>query len=62
MDLMHPEEMGGCNPHLLRHAAAIFRDIGRVVIGAEAAVEAGIDAAGHAALAREEGVPQARNG
>src|SRR5205807_1059978 len=47
---------------LLRHAPAIFHHLGLVVIGAKSAVEARIDAFGHAALAGEEGVAQARDG
>ena len=45
---------------VLRHQAAVFRHLGRIVVGAEAAIEAAIDAIGDAALAREEGVAHAR--
>src|SRR6202012_2312533 len=47
---------------LLGHPPAVFRDMGGIVVRPEAAIEAGIDAAGDAALAGEKGVAQARNG
>ena len=40
MDLVHAEQVLRRNAHLLGHAAAIFRDIGRIVVRAEAAIEA----------------------
>src|SRR4030081_183757 len=54
--------MFGRHPLLLRHWAAIFRDIGRIVVRAEAAIETGVDALGYAAVARKESVAQAVNG
>src|SRR5579862_4153823 len=42
-----------------RHAGAVFRDMGAVVVRSDAAIEAGIKAAGYAALAREEAVADA---
>src|SRR5262249_7542230 len=56
------QEMGGRNPHLLGHTAAIFRDMRGIIVRAQSAVEAGIDAAGDAALAGEEGVAEPGNG
>jgi hypothetical protein len=44
---------------VLCHAAAIFPDVGRIVVRANAAIEPGLDAAGHAALAGEEGMANA---
>src|SRR4030081_4018490 len=54
--------MFGRHPLLLRHWAAIFRDIGMIVVRAEAAIETGVDAIGYAAVARKESVAQAGNG
>src|SRR5690242_15218270 len=62
MDLMHVQEMRGLNPELLCHAATVFSDICWIVARAEPAIEAVIDAVGHAALAREEGMAQTGDG
>src|SRR6185437_883149 len=62
MDLMHADEMRGCNAHLPGHAAAVLRDMRGIIVRAEPAVEAGIDAVRYAAVAGEEGVAQAGNG
>ena len=62
MNLMHAEKMRGRHPHPFGHPAAIFRDISGVVVGAEAAIEASVDATGNAALAAKESVTQAGNG
>jgi hypothetical protein len=62
MDLEGAEQALRRDAHLFRHPAAIFRDIGRIVVRAEAAVEALVDALGHAAFARKERVTQAWNG
>src|SRR6476469_6823784 len=62
MDLEGAEQALRRNSHLFRHPAAIFRDIGGIVARAEAAVEALVDAVGHAALAREERMTEAGNG
>src|ERR1700730_7933064 len=60
--LPHAEKMLRTDAHLLRHTAAIFSNAGGIVAGAEAAIEAGIDAAGYPALAAKERVTQAGNG
>src|ERR1700687_5882340 len=62
MGLMHAEKMLGRHPHLLRHSAAIFRDIGRIVVRADATIEACVNALGHAAGARKKSMTQAGNG
>src|SRR6266478_1714774 len=62
MDLPDAEKMLGRHAHLLGHPATIFRDPGGVVVRAEAAIEALVDAVGHAAVARKESVAQAGNG
>ena len=62
MDLVHADEALRHDAHLLGHPAAIFRDIGGIVVRTEAAIEALVDSAGYAALAGEEGVAQAGNG
>ena len=62
MDLVQGEKMRRRNAHVFRHPAAIFGDMGGIVARADAGIEARIDAAGDAALAREESVAQARNG
>src|SRR5258705_10137257 len=62
MDLVRAEQGLRCNTHLLGHSAAIFRDAGGVVVGAEAAIEALVDSARYPALAGEEGVAQPGNG
>jgi hypothetical protein len=62
MDLVQAEKAIGCDPHLLGHPPPIFRDMGGVIVGTKAAIEALVNAAGHAAFAGKEGVAQARNG
>src|SRR5580700_785363 len=62
MDLVHADEMGRRNAHLLGHAAAVFRDMGGIIVRAESTIEAGIDAIRYAAIAGEEGVAQPGNG
>src|SRR6202166_3809821 len=62
MDLPDAEKMLGRDAHLLRHPAPILRALGGIVVRAEAAIEALVDAVGHAAVAREESVAQAGNG
>jgi len=54
-----PEESARLAPDRGRHTGAVFRDVGAVVIRSDAAIEARIKAAGHAALAREEAVADA---
>ena len=56
------EKMRGQDGHLLRHAAAVFRDIGGIVIRTKAAIEAVVKAAGYTALAGKESMAQAGNG
>ncbi|MEY9800946.1 hypothetical protein ABIF30_000553 [Bradyrhizobium elkanii] len=62
MNLMHADEVIERHAELLRHPPPVFRDLGRIVARAEPAIQRGIDALRHAALAREEGMAQARNG
>src|SRR5258708_39088973 len=62
MGLVHAEKMLRCDADLFGHPAAVLRNLGRIVFRAEAAIEALIDAVGHAALAREESVAQAGDG
>src|SRR6185312_2152112 len=62
VDLVHADEVLRHHAHLLGHPAAIFQDIGGIVVRTEAAVEALVDFAGYAALAGEEGMAQAGNG
>src|SRR3981081_4107343 len=62
MGLPDAEEMLRRDAHLLRHPAATFPHLGRIVVGAEAAIETGVDAIGYAAVARKESVAQAGNG
>ncbi|MGY4476607.1 hypothetical protein ACVILL_004021 [Bradyrhizobium sp. USDA 3364] len=59
---MHADQVIERHAELLRHPPAVLQDLGRIVARAEPAIEAGIDAFGDAALAREEGVAQARYG
>src|SRR6186713_1290245 len=59
MDLVQAEEMVRCDADMLGHAAAVLRDEGLIVVGAEPAIQRGIDAVGDAALAGEEGMAQA---
>src|SRR4029078_5150749 len=62
MYLMQADETIRRDPHPLGHPAAIFRDMRRIIVRSEAAIEALVDAAGDRALAGEEGVAQARDG
>ena len=62
MDLVGGEEALRRDRERRRHARAVLRDMGRRVVRAGAAVEARIDAVGHAAVAREEGVADAGEG
>src|SRR5437899_11862511 len=62
MDLVRAEQALRRNAHLLGHRAAVFRDMGRVVVRAEPAIEALVDSVGYPALAGEEGVAQPGNG
>src|SRR5260370_39398098 len=62
MNLEYAKKIRRRDAHLLRHPAAIFRDIGGIVVRAEAAIETSVDAIGHAAVARKESVAQAGNG
>src|SRR5882762_4286696 len=62
MDLPYAEEMLRRDAHLLRHPPAVFGHLGGIVLRAEAAIEALVDAVGHAAVARKESVAQAGNG
>jgi hypothetical protein len=59
MGLMHAHEVFRRDAELRGHAPAIFVHLRLVVIGAEAAVEAGINPFGDAALAGEERMAQA---
>src|SRR5665213_2587156 len=61
MDLPDAEEMRRCDLHPLGHPAAVLRDMGGIVVGADAAIEALIDALGRAAVAGEESVAQPGN-
>src|ERR1700712_3542426 len=54
--------MRGRDAHLLRHAPAILRHPGRIVVRPDAGIEAFVNPVGHAALAGEEGVTQAWDG
>src|SRR5438105_13901009 len=62
MNLVRGEEMAGLDPHRRRHPPAVFCDEALVVPRADAAVQAGIDSTGDAALAAEKSVAQAGNG
>src|SRR2546430_7980540 len=62
MDLVRAEQALGRNAHLLGHPAAIFRDMGRIVVRAEAAIEALVDSARYPALAGEERMAQPGDG
>src|SRR5262249_56176004 len=50
---------GGRAPERRRHGGAVLGDVRGRIVRAGAAIEARIEAARHAALAREEGVPDA---
>src|ERR1700694_2861533 len=56
MGLVHAEKILRPPAELLRHATAVFPDVGRIVTRAESAVQPGVNPAGHAALAGEEGM------
>src|SRR5438552_6290236 len=58
MNLVRGEEMAGLDAHRRRHPPAVFRDVVLVVLRADAAVQAGIDSTGDAALAAEKSVAQ----
>ncbi len=62
MDLIGGEEVQGGDAHLRRHAPAVLGHMRGIVVRSEPAIEAGIDAFGDAAVAREERVAQAGNG
>src|SRR5579859_634521 len=62
VDLVHADEMRGRDAQLFRHPAAVFGHPGRVIVRAEAAIEAGIDTIGHAAVAGEKSVAKPWNG
>ena len=59
VDLVGGEQTVRLDVERRRHARAIFRDMGGAVARADTAIEAGIEAAGDAALPREEGVADA---
>ena len=59
VDLIEREEAVRLDAERGRHAGAIFRDMRGIVLRAGAAIEARIEAARHAARAREEGVADA---
>src|SRR3954467_13817965 len=59
MDLVGGEQAIRRDAERRRHAGTVLRDTRGRVVGADAAIEAGIDAVGHAAGAREEGVADA---
>src|SRR3984957_1908932 len=59
MDLIAGQKAVWLDPDRSRHAGAVFRDMGAVVVRPDAAIEACIEGAGNAALAREEAVADA---
>src|SRR5580692_10492074 len=59
VDLIAGQKAARLDPDRGRHAGAVFRDMGAVVVRSNAAIEARIEAAGNAALAREEAVADA---
>src|SRR5580704_9363909 len=59
MNLIAGQEAIRLDPDRSRHAHAVFRDMGAVVVRSDAAIEAGIEAAGNTALACEEAVADA---
>src|SRR5580704_17315570 len=59
VDLIAGQKAARLDPDRGRHAGPVFRDMGAVVVRPDAAVEARIEAAGNAALAREEAVADA---
>ena len=62
MNLEHGEEAFRSNAQRCGHPTAVFRDMRRIVVGADTAVQAGVDSFGDAALAAEEGMMQAGDG
>jgi hypothetical protein len=62
MDLVSGEQVVRRYAERRRHARAVLRHLGGSVVGACPAVEARIDAVGHAAFAGEEGVANAGEG
>jgi hypothetical protein len=60
MDLIGRQQTVGRNAERRRHAGAVLADLGRRIVGADAAVQTGIDALRYAAVAGEEGVANAR--
>src|SRR5580704_12911855 len=59
MNLIAGQEAVRLDPDRSRHARAVFSDMGAVVVRSDAAIEACIEAAGNAPLAREEAVADA---
>src|SRR5258708_11193599 len=62
MNLEGGEEMAWLDAHRRRHPPAVFHDVNGIVLRADAAVQAGINAIGDAAIAAEESVTQAGDG
>src|SRR5215472_1022463 len=62
MHLVERQEATRLDAERRRHAGAVFRDMGGVVLRAGAAVEAGIEAPGHAAGAGEKSMADAGQG
>src|SRR5947209_8465688 len=62
MNLERGEQARGLDAEMRGHAPAVFRYPGGVVIGANSAIEAFVNAIGHAAIAGEERMTQAGNG
>src|ERR1700759_3816887 len=59
MNLEHGEEAFRRDAQRRCHAGAVFRNVFRIVVGADAAVQPGVDPFGNAALAADEGMVQA---
>src|SRR5579864_3696032 len=59
MNLENSQEAFWRDAQCCGHPPAVFRDMRRIVVRADAAIQAAINAFGDAALAAEEGVPQA---
>src|SRR3984893_12307894 len=59
VDLQAGQKAARLDPDRGRDAGAVFRDMGAVVVRSDAAIEARIEAAGNAALTREEAVADA---
>src|SRR5471030_1490829 len=62
MNLERGEKARRRHAQLRRDAPAVFRDMRCIVLRADAAIEAFINSIGHAAVAGEERMTQARNG